>query len=312
MRQQAQINSSILDQLRQLNDKDKCGQTHIAWGSGGQPASLPVEHKGKTKSKRSKIIPLSASSSESESEPSDSDNESVIRRDVSEANALLQARFTKTTGKQKSARRIERDIKSNRPFAFLDREVQRKLIKENFHPEELTLIHHLEGLVGMVSARCVEPQIKGMLNHIYQVLRDSQVHSWTKIRSWSNETLVKTATQEWEWFDSDNIVQLRNSHYMIQSLYDTDDVIPCVACNKGQCASATSHFGTEGMMAHICAFCQALEGMTEQHQSKSCGKRQSSSNYFRHKDEGGQATRKDKSKYKNIGRDNHEEKGSKN
>lgn len=317
MQNQAEINASILEQLRQLNQSDKCGQTSIAKGSGGQAGSISIERKGKKRMKKQygKTVyadNVTESSSESESEDSDYDNESIVRRDISEANALLQARFTKTTGKHKSAKRIERDIKSGRPFAYLDREVQRQLNKENCHPEELTLIHHVEGLIGMVSARCVEPKIKGMVGHIHQILRDCQVHNWSKIRKWSNETLVKTATEEWQWSDNDNITQARNSHYMIQSLQETEEILPCPAFNKGQCVYDTSHFSTIGMLAHVCAFCFALEGMGEGHQSKGCGKRRSSSNYFRHKDDGAQQFKKEKGKHKNFHRESVDDKGSKN
>lgn len=315
MQNQAEINASILEQLRQLNQKDKCGQTNNARGSGGQAGIPLAENKGRKRGRGTvdkRVCDDTETSSQSDSDDSQSDGESVVRRDISEANALLQARFTKTTGKHKSAKRIERDIRSGRPFAFLDREVQRQLVKDNCHPEELTLIHHVEGLVGMVSARCADPKLKGMINHVHQILIDCQVHYWPKIRKWSNETLVKTATQEWEWLDNDNITQARNSNYMIQSLQDTEDMIPCPAFNRGQCASENSHFSTLGMLAHVCAFCYALEGIKDHHQAKSCGKRRSSSNYFRHKDEGGQQNRKEKIKYKNFSRENVEDRGSKN
>lgn len=312
MAQQAEINSTILEQLRQLNQKDKCGQTNIAQGMGGQACSQTSKGRSGLKNHSGKRVCITDSSSGSDSDGTDSDNESLVRRDISQANSLLQARFNRTTGKHKSARRIERDIKANRPFAFLDREVQRQLAKENAHPEELTLIHHLEGLVAMVSARCVEQNVKAMLNHVHQILRDSQVHTWAKIRKWSNETLVKTATEEWQWIDSDNITQARNSHYMVQSLQDTEEIIPCPAFSRGTCTYDTSHFGIAGMMAHICAFCHALEGNREVHYSKSCGKRRASSNYFRHKDEGGQGNKKDRNKFKGFGKDGNEEKGSKN
>lgn len=180
MRQQAEINSSILTQLKQLNE-DKCAKSVIAQGTGGQVnESRKV---GKQPRSGSGKAVYSQSSSDSESDDSDFDNESTIRRDISDANAMLQTRFNKTTGKQKSAKRLEKEIKANRPYAFLDRDVQRKLNRENIHPEELGLMHHLEGMIGMVSAQCTEYRTKAMLNHIYQVAKDSQVHSWTKVRA---------------------------------------------------------------------------------------------------------------------------------
>lgn len=308
MRQQAEVNDSILQQLQRLTNKDKCGQPYLNSGVGGQAIIETTNSKGNKNKARSRQVEVSSDSS-SESE---SDNESMIRKDITEANSLLQARFNKTTGRHKSARRIERDIKSNRPFAFLEREVQRQLAKENVHPEELPMMVHLEGLVGLVSAQCVDSKTKAMLGHVHQVIKDSQVHSWCKIRKWSNETLVKTATQEWDWVEQEKIVQARNSHYIVQNLFENENVFPCPDFNKTQCSIENSHYGVMGSLVHICGFCYALEGLKEPHPAKSCGKRRSSSNYFRHKDDGSQNLKKDKGRFKGYSKDTSEERSAKN
>lgn len=150
----------------------------------------------------------------------------------------------------------------------------------------------------MSHAQCNEPRLKGMLAHVYQIIRDRQVHPWVKVRKWSNETLVKSATQEWDWSDAAKITQARNSQYMIQTMHDAEGVIPCPEYNKGNCICEVSHFGVMGTLAHVCAFCYALDGLKEPHQSCLCGKRRSSSNYFRHRDDNGAQNRKEKPKNK--------------
>lgn len=135
---------------------------------------------------------------------------------MTEANGLLSARFTKHTGKVKSSRFIEQSIILNRPYAFLDRDNQRVLVREGVHREELLRIDHIEGLSAMISYQCQDTRVKAMLNHLCQMIRDSQVHPWSKVTKLSNDTLVRMATKEWGWQDHYQITQARNSHYMIQ------------------------------------------------------------------------------------------------
>lgn len=141
MNQQADINRTLLDTLQGLN-KDKSvdsgasgvGQGHDTVRPGGSGSGI----RSKTLKRLDEIEVLVLSSSDMSG--SDSDQEDRIRSDISEANSLLQVRFTRTKGKDKSTKQIEKEIKTNRPFACLDHDIQRQFTKLNEDPEELSIM----------------------------------------------------------------------------------------------------------------------------------------------------------------------------
>lgn len=205
---------------------------------------------------------------------------------MTEANSLLQARFNRTKGKEKSLKQIEQDIKTNRPFAYLDRDIQRQIIKSNQHPEELSFLNHVEGLIQMAGHRCGDSQLRGLLEHISHITKDIHFHNWAKVRKWSNKVVVNTATGEWAWDQNDMFMQERNSQYVIQNdEIDTELIATCSLYNKGFCRHNAKHYEPDVTFVHACAFCFGIDGSREPHQSRVCGKRRSSANYFRLKEE---------------------------
>lgn len=311
MERQEQINQNILQQLQALAQPapDKCivtpGPSSSQIGNGNGRPSGDGARPIKTGN--------GDSGSESESDSDDSEIESLIKKDMSLANGLIQARFNKIKGKPKSDKRLENDIRRNRPYAFLDRETQQHLLRENKHPEELDFYAHIEGFTAMMLSKCVDSELAGMLNHAHQVIRDSQVHPWGRVRNWSNEVIFKTATADWQWVDSENIIQARNSQYLIQqATIDADNDQPCIEYNKGTCRFQNSHHLAGVTISHVCAFCHALDGSREPHQSKMCAKRRSSSNYFRARDDNFHNAKKDKYKVKSHGKDSSDDRPPKN
>lgn len=170
------------------------------------------------------------------SEECDSDIDAQITNDMREVNALLQPRFVNTKGKCQSRKKeIHYDIKSQRPFAFLDRDTQRRVLRDNGHPDELPFVLQLEGLLGMLTNRCKDEDLKGLAAHVLQMVRDVQVHGWTKIRKWSNEIILHTAMKSWSWSDADKITQARHSQYLVPNVnIDQSNATPCYQYNKGE------------------------------------------------------------------------------
>lgn len=278
MEEQSDVNRAILNQLAAL--RDKCGfvSPGINGGESAKGQSLGGTGKGNEK-KASEPTP---EISESEESDVDSEMEAKIQSDMSEAQACLQPKFVKNTGRQNNIKKIEQKVTQNRPYAFLDREKQRDLARQNVHPEELDILNHVEGLVAMAGAMTDDNQIKGLLNHIHQAVIDSQVHKWPRVRRWSNQVIFKVATGSWDWESYNVIAQERNSQYVI--CYPTNEKepsYPCFGYNKGECRYENDHFSAGTLLAHVCAFCYSLDGSKEPHISKSCGKHRSSSNYFR-------------------------------
>lgn len=175
MENQARINDTILEQLQAIGNstKDKCGRANSISGNVEQASSSRGRGLGE-KGKTSLVEDITLQSSSSESEGNLSDYETLARADMTEANELLKANFKNTTGRVTSSKRIEKAITSNRPYAFLDRDTQWFLNKENIHPEELTFSLHVEGLAGMISANCANQRVCAMITHLYQVIRDSR------------------------------------------------------------------------------------------------------------------------------------------
>lgn len=303
MENQARINEAILQQLQAIGtqEKDKSGRAIFVTGNGEQGEGSLGRVVGQ-KTKTSLVEDITLQSSSSESEGNLSDYETLARADMTEANALLKAKFNKTTGRVKNSKRLEKAIISNRPYAFLDRDTQRSLTKDDIHPEELSFSLHVEGLAGMITANCANQRIRAMIDHLHQVIRDGQVHPWPRVRRWSNEVLVKAAINEWQWTDSDKIIQAKNAQYMIgNSGLDSDAIRPCFLYNKGACSSEFTHYEGGQTAAHVCSFCFLIDGSRESHQAKNCGRRRSSANYFKNRDDSAHSAKKDKFKTKGFG-----------
>lgn len=300
---QARINETILEQLQAIGSlaKDKCGHTNSMSGNAQQSGSSGPRGSGE-RAKISLVDDITIQSSSSESEGNLSDYETLAKNDMTEANELLKARFKNTKGRTHSSKRLEKAIVSNRPYAYLDRDTQRLLTKENIHPEELTFSLHVEGLAGMIAGNCANERVRAMIDHLYQVIRDGQVHPWHKVRRWSNEVLVKTAINEWHWTEPDKIVQAKNVQYMIGNpAHDSDSTRPCFLYNKGECPLEFTHYEGGQTAAHICSFCFLLDGSKEHHHAKGCGRRRSSVNYFKNREENSHSAKKDKFKTKGFG-----------
>lgn len=281
MQQQADVNKAILEQLAVL--RDKCVSVPSGSNSGESNDGGPTGGSGNDKDKRVHDINPDLESEESEV---DSEIEARIQSDVHDAQALLQPKFTKNSGRQLNVKKIEQKVNVNRPFAYLDREKQRDLTRQNIHPEELDILNHIEGLVGMASAIVDNNQVKGILAHIHQVVIDSQVHKWPRVRRWSNQVIFRVATGTWDWDSVSQIAQEHNSQYVIQyPAGNKDPIYPCYAYNKGECRYDSDHFSSGSVLSHICAFCFSLDGSKDVHISRSCERRRSSSNYFRAREE---------------------------
>lgn len=311
MERQQQINQDILQQLQAMARPVPDKSIHTPSPSSVEQGNGINGPSGSGARPKTVVLPHVTVDSDSESD--ESETESLMRKDMSLANGLIQARFNKIKGKPKSDKRIENDIRRNRPYAFLDRETQRHLLRENRHPEELEFSTHIEGFTAMMLSKCVDSELAGMLNHAHHVIRDSQVHPWGRVRNWSNEVIFKTAISEWQWVDSDEIVQARNSQYLIQqATVEGETGQPCPEYNRGTCRFQNSHHLAGLTIAHICAFCHALDGAREAHQSRACAKRRSSSNYFKARDDNSHNAKKDKFKPKSHGKESSDDRHSKN
>lgn len=307
MEQQAVVNRSILDQLAQL--KDKCD--YVSSGGTEGESNKGISGRSVVNTKRSKdaaaeVHVLSESDDSDESEV-DSELEARIDSEIQDAQSQLKAKFTKNSGRPRTAKQIEKQVNQQRPYAYLGREKQRDLDRQGVHPEELDVLSHVEGLTAMAVDIASDPRVKGILVHIHQTIQDCQVHNWPRVRSWSNKVLFKIASDSWEWDSASEIMQERNSMYVVPyTASDTEHTYPCYAYNKGECKHEASHFSGGTNLAHICIFCFSLDGSREAHISRSCNRRRSSSNYFRSRDDRDQNDKKQKFRFKGNGRENDE------
>lgn len=108
----------------------------------------------------------------------------------------------------------------------------------------------------------------------------------SQLGKWSHEVVVNTAIGEWAWDQNDMIMQERNSQYVMQQVdHETELVVACNLYNKGFCKFQATHYGPDVTLLHVWAFSFGIDGSREQHQSRLCGKRRSSANYFRLKED---------------------------
>lgn len=282
IQQQAIINKTLLEEIRGLKDKSSLPCGGADKGTHGQAVRAGGSY---DKIVSEKLLDTHIVSS-SDLSDSDSDIETRTARDIAQAADLLQPRFNKNQGKNKSLKKAEKQIQMSRPFNFLDRDTQRSIVRDTIHPEELPFLYHLEGTLALAANRCLDVETKGIIQHSHQMVRDAQVYNWVVVRKWSNEVITNTALGEWAWTDADRLQQARNSQYLIpQMIVEGDNYYPCYAYNKGNCRYDNTHFGPDIVLLHTCSFCHAIDGAKEMHPSRSCAKRRSSANYFRNKDE---------------------------
>lgn len=202
-------------------------------------------------------------SSSRSSESSLSDPEAQVRR----AMELMEPRFHHHKGKH-SAR--DDKLARYRPFAFLDRELQRDIIKSG-HPEELTLTQHLTGLCAMAKDQCDEfGSVYAMLSHVIQLLEDHTYMQWPKVRAFSNTVVSNIARGNWKWVDDKMIERCRNNIYMrARSSDESTWSVPCPRYNRGRCDQQESHSVGEVEMRHVCMFC-AANGFENAHTLRAC------------------------------------------
>lgn len=113
---------------------------------------------------------------------------------------------------------------------------------------------------------------------------------------------MKTAINQWQWTEADKITQAKNAQYMIgNDSLNTEGIRPCFLYNKGACPIEFTHYEGGLTAAHICSFCFLLDGSRENHQAKTCGRRRSSANYFKNREENPHSAKKDKFKGKAFG-----------
>lgn len=231
---------------------------------------------------RCRYAPRTLSRSDNYSSVSSIGSESdEVDGEVKRALEMMRPRFRKHRGKYGS--RDDRVIKA-RPFAYLDRELQREIARKG-HPEELQFNHHLNGLCRMAIERLDErSEAYGLINHISQILEDSEFLQWSSIRPFSNTVISNVARGKWHWGDEKSIEKCRNNQYMRGRNLDVSVwSVPCPLFNRGRCDEEETHDVGVVQMRHVCAFC-ATSGYENGHTNRACQKRKGnfgSSNYGR-------------------------------
>lgn len=199
-----------------------------------------------------------------------SSSESDVEEQVRQALDMIEPRFSKQKGNPRS----EVDsVKSYRPFSYLDREVQREIMRSS-HPEELTLLQHLTGLCAMASEKVnADTKVAGIINHMSQILEDCEYIQWSNVRSFSNTVITNVAKKRWSWRDDDLIERCRNNRYMrMRNSEDNTWAVPCPRYNKGRCDANESHSIGEVIMKHVCAYC-CTNGFDNPHTLRACNRR---------------------------------------
>lgn len=183
-----------------------------------------------------------------------SSNSSVsdVEGEVSRALEMLEPRFTRQKGKRRSR---EDNLVQYHPFAFLEREQQRAVIKSG-HPEELSVTHHLSGLCAMALETCSEQsETFGIVGHISQLLDDTSYMQWHSVRAFSNTVISQIARGRWSWCDDRLIERCRTNVYMrSRTGDDTSWSVPCPRFNKGRCNEQDTHAVGDVLMRHVCFF----------------------------------------------------------
>lgn len=197
------------------------------------------------------------------SSSSQSDYEGQVRR----AMEMLEPRFAPQKGKPKAK---DDKVVKYRPFAYLERELQRDIIKTG-HPEELTVTQHLSGLCSMALEDCVpQSDAYGIVSHILQILEDQGYMLWSNVRAFSNTVIAQVARGRWMWSDDRLIERCRTNMYMRNR--QSEEIswsVPCPKYNKGRCAETESHPVGIVTMRHVCSFC-SINGYENTHTLRAC------------------------------------------
>lgn len=245
-------------------------------GSGGQRSKKKIVYgsRAKKRSPRTGTKPRNRNStfqSDIVWSQSSSDSESnSTQAQVQAAMGMLNPRFTKHTGNTgKHDERVQR----YRPFAYLDRERQRDIVRHS-HPDELTLNQHLGGLCAMATEE-LDPNnpAMGIVQHIAQLLEDIEFIPWQNVRAFSNTVITNIAKSRWWWGQDTRIEQCRTNQYMRYKVSEEPQwSVPCPAYNKGRCNYEHSHSIGEVYMKHFCAYCSVF-AQESSHTSRACNKK---------------------------------------
>lgn len=115
----------MLDELQGLKDKSKA----LSGDSEKGNQSVGIRAKSNEQVGAGRLSEYEVLSN-SESSETDSDIEARVDHDMAEASALLQPRFQRHKGKNKSLKKIEQKIQLARPYNYLDRDTQRHVSRE--------------------------------------------------------------------------------------------------------------------------------------------------------------------------------------
>lgn len=244
--------------------------------------------------------------------PPESSNSSTsdIEAQVSQALDMMEPRFASYKGKPQQS---DDSIKSYRPFAFLEREKQREIIRHG-HPEELTFVQHLTGLCVMAQEytddRC---KAYWVLQHVIQLLEDHEFIQWNNTRAFSNTVISNIARGKWSWDDEKLIERCRTNNYMRRRAYEESQwSVPCPKFNKGRCDKQESHQVGQVTMRHVCTHC-AMNGYENPHTLRACSRRKGTTSAQNQQKANGEEKREYRGakSYSNYRHDNSSE-GSKN
>lgn len=240
----------------------------------GSRAKRTSPKNGRARTRPSSRSSLSSSILEESSISSEDSQSSNVRSQVNQALAMLQPNFQKHKGT--FSRREER-IKRYRPFAFIDREKQRQVLKRG-HPEELTFELHLIGLCGMALDVMNEGTSSyGIVQHIAQILEDSEYISWPNIRAFSNTIVANVARGKWDWSHEKAIDRTRTNQYMRARIPDDAGwSAPCPRYNRGRCEFEDTHDVSSVTLRHVCSYC-AANGYDNNHTNRACHRKKNSS-----------------------------------
>lgn len=183
---------------------------------------------------------------------------------------MMEPRFKKHKGKVHDS---GDSVKCYRPFAYLEREQQREILKHG-HPEELTFNQHVTGLCAMAIELTDErTKAYGILTHLAQVMDDYSFVPWQQTRAFSNTVVANIARGKWSWNDDRLIEKCRSNHYMRRRTHEESCwSVPCPRYNKGRCEEHDTHQIGEVTMRHVCSHC-AVNGYDNPHTLRACNRR---------------------------------------
>lgn len=249
--------------------RERHGKRHV---SGSMYKRRSPKH-GHSTSRRASRAPSRYHdvASDYSSTSTNSDTDSQVRRAID----MLEPRFSRRKGKRSSH---DDKVSCYRPFAYLEREQQRSILKSG-HPEELTVTQHLSGLCGMALEKCdTKSDVHAIVTHIAQILEDQSYMQWASVRAFSNTVIAQIARGRWGWADDRMLERCRTNMYM-RCRYSEESTwtVPCPKFNQGRCNWSETHNVGEVMMRHICAGC-VVNGYENNHTLRACKWRKGQNN----------------------------------